>query len=251
MQNADGNLRSAAVHVLYDERPCLAINKPPGLLTQAPPSIDSVEVRVKDLFREREGISGKVYVGVPHRIDRPASGVLVLARHVRAARRLAEQFEARTVRKVYWAIVEGKLPMESDVWEDYVRKVPDEPRAEIVDEDAPNSRRATLHYKVLEQFESSSWLEIELETGRYHQIRVQAASRGFAILGDEQYGSQTDFGPQHEDTRLRAIALHARQLQFAHPMTHEPVNVVAPVPEPWSAFVPPMNNETQEAANPS
>ncbi|MCG8587405.1 MAG: RNA pseudouridine synthase, partial [Pirellulales bacterium] len=224
---------NSELDVLYDERPCLVVNKPPGLLTQAPPGIDSVEVRVKDLFRQRDGKTGNVYAGVPHRLDRPASGAIVMARHVRATRRLAEQFETRRVRKVYWAVVEGELPDAQGIWEDAIRKVPGEARGEIVERDDPDGRMASLSYRVLGTCSAGTWLEIVLETGRYHQIRVQAASRGLPIVGDEQYGANLSFGEQFEDVRLRAIALHARLLAFEHPKTREPVEVIAPPPEAW------------------
>src|SRR3989339_1503073 len=116
--------------ILYEQGPCLAVCKPPGLLTQAPPGIDSLEVRVKAFLKDRDARPGKVYLGVPHRLDRPASGAIVFAKHSRAARRLAEQFEGRSVRKIYWACVEEEVRPADGTWQDYVRKEADEPRAE-------------------------------------------------------------------------------------------------------------------------
>ena len=219
--------------ILYDEGPCLAVFKPAGLLTQAPAGIDSLETRIKEFVKQREGKTGNVYLGVPHRLDRPVSGVLLVARHVRACRRLSEQFEARQVRKTYWACVAGQVAPESGVWEDYLRKIPGEARVEVAPADHADARLAILRYRTLGAVPGGSWLEIELETGRTHQIRVQAASRGHAILGDAHYGSGTPFGPQHEDARLRAIALHARAIAFHHPMTHDPVCVTAPLTTDW------------------
>ena len=221
--------------ILYHQGPCLAVSKPPGLLTQAPPGIDSLETRIKDFLRHSENKSGNVYLGIPHRLDRPASGAMVFARHSRAARRLAEQFEHRLVRKIYWACVAGSVAPAEGTWTDLMRKIPDQPRAEILSEGHPEGRLAVLHYRVLQSAPWGTWLEIELETGRMHQIRVQSASRGHPVLGDAIYGSPVPFGPQHEDERLRAIALHARSLTFRHPMTREPVTVTAPLPEAWSA----------------
>jgi 23S rRNA pseudouridine1911/1915/1917 synthase len=224
------------LEILYEEGPCLAVNKPPGILTQAPPGIDSLEVRIKAFLKEREHKPGNVYLGVPHRLDRPASGAMVFAKHVRATRRLAEQFEGRLVRKIYWACLAGVVTPAEGTWSDCVRKVPDEPRAEIVAAETPGGRQATLHYRTLGVFPWGSWLEVELETGRMHQVRIQAGSRGHPILGDPQYGSTTPFGVQYEVLRLRAIALHARSLWFRHPMTHDPVEVVAPVSPDWRAL---------------
>jgi 23S rRNA pseudouridine1911/1915/1917 synthase len=219
--------------ILYEEGPCLVIVKPGGVLTQAPPHIDSLEVRIKTFLRQRDGKTGRVYLGVPHRLDRPVSGLMVFAKHVRAARRLAEQFEGRLVRKVYWAILEGIVQPEEGRWQDYLRKVPDEARAEVVDGNHPDGRIAILHYRLLKTTKGRSLVEIELETGRTHQIRVQAASRGHPIVGDAQYGSTTAFGPAVNDPRERWIALHARRLAFRHPMTREPLEFEAPLPEYW------------------
>jgi RluA family pseudouridine synthase len=198
-----------------------------------------MELRFKRFLQRREGNTGNIYLGVPHRLDRPVSGVLLLARHVRAARRLAEQFEGRIVRKTYWAIVEGRVTPSEAVWSDYHRKTPGEAKAELVPEDHPEGKPAILRRRVLAANDDRSWLEIELETGRTHQIRVQAASRGHPILGDFLYGAKTSFGPETEDERQRWIALHARFIAFKHPMTREPVSVTAPLLPPWSGLAPP------------
>ncbi len=226
----------AVLDILYEQGPMLAINKPAGLATQAPPGIDSLELRIKAFFKEREQKPGKVYLGVPHRLDRAVSGVIVFARHVRAARRISEQFEGRLVRKLYWACVEGHVSPAEGTWRDALIKVYGHPRAEVVAQEHPAARAAVLHYRTLGQTPHGSWLQIELETGRTHQVRVQAASRGHPVLGDTLYGSQVTFGEEFEDERLRAIALHARELGLQHPMTRDPVTVVAPVPAAWEAL---------------
>ena len=239
MSNSTADLpttRPEGFDVLYEEGPCLVVSKPGGLATQAPPGIDSLEVRVKEFLRVRDGKTGNVYLGVPHRLDRPASGVMVLARHVRAARRLAEQFEARTVRKTYWAVVEGEISPENGTWTDQLRKIPNQARVEVVGADHPEGRSAVLHFRVLASNGGTSWLEIDLETGRMHQIRVQAASRAHPILGDSQYGAVTSFGPLTDDFRARWIALHARSLEFRHPMTRQLISQTAPLPPPWQSL---------------
>ena len=219
--------------ILYEEGPCLVVCKPGGVLTQAARGIDSLEVRIKQFIKQRDDKPGKVYLGVPHRLDRPVSGAMVFARHVRAARRLAEQFEGRMVKKKYWALLEGRVEPDVGTWRDYVRKIPDQPQAEIVDRSHADARLAVLHYRVLQQADACSLLEIELETGRMHQIRVQAASRGYPVLGDEQYGATMPFGPETDDRRQRWIGLHGKSLDFRHPMTREPVSQTAPLPEWW------------------
>jgi 23S rRNA pseudouridine1911/1915/1917 synthase len=221
--------------ILYEKGPCLVVNKPPGVLTQAPPGIDSMEVRLRAFLRERAERPDEAYVGVPHRLDRPASGAMLFGLSRRATRRLSEQFEGRRVRKTYWAKVEGRVQPPSGTWRDFVRKVPGVARAEIVPEGHREGRVAVLHYRVLKVGHGVTWLEIELETGRTHQVRVQAAARGYPVLGDALYGSTVPFGPQHDDERLRAIALHARSLEFVPPGTRERASVVAPVPEFWNS----------------
>jgi 23S rRNA pseudouridine1911/1915/1917 synthase len=211
------------LEILYENGPCLVVAKPAGLLTQAPPGIDSLEARIK---QER----GAGYLGVVHRLDRPASGAMVFALTRKAAAKLSKQFEQRWVRKVYWVGVEGAVVPADGTWVDLIEKVPDEPRAEI----SPAGREAVLRYVVRGGGAWGSWLEIELETGRTHQIRVQAASRGHPVLGDAQYGAAGAFGPRHDDDRLRAIALHARSLSFRDPTSREDVTVTAALPPPWS-----------------
>jgi len=226
------------LEILYEEGPCLVVNKPAGVLTQAPRGIDSVEVRVKDYWRQKEGKDpeANVYLGLAHRIDRPVSGALVFARHVRAASRLCSQFANRTVSKVYWAFVAGHVTPDEGTWTDYLHKRHGIPQPQVVDADHPAGKHAVLHYRVLWASELGTWLEIELETGRTHQIRIQSASRGYVIHGDVDYGSTFSFGEQKEDPRERAIALHARHLGFRHPMTQEPVDVVAPLSAAWDAL---------------
>jgi RluA family pseudouridine synthase len=224
------------LEILYDNGPCLVINKPAGVLTQAPAGIDSLEVRVKDFYRQREGKSGEIYLGLPHRLDRPVSGAIVFARHARAAQRLATQFENRTVTKVYWAIVEGDVQPDEGTWVDRLHKRHGMAQAIVVPADDPRGKIAIMHWRVMERSSNRSLLEIQLETGRTHQIRVQSASRGHPVVGDAQYGSTQPFGEQFEDVRLRAIALHARQLGFRHPMVEEAVDVIAPLPAAWEAI---------------
>ncbi len=219
--------------IVLEDGPLLAVNKPAGLLTQAPPGIDSLEHRVKDFLIVRDCKPGRCYLGVPHRLDRPVSGVLLFAKHVRAARRLSEQFEGRTVEKNYWAAVSGQPPDDAGTWRDYMKKVQHQPLAVIAKPVDPEAREAILHYRVLVRFDWGAWLEVKLETGRMHQIRLQAGSRGFPILGDAQYGSSVSFGEPFDDVRLRGIALHARSIEFLHPMTREPLKLEAALPPAW------------------
>jgi 23S rRNA pseudouridine1911/1915/1917 synthase len=228
-------MQTPPLDILYDDGPVLVINKPAGVLTQAPAGIDSLEVRVKDFYRRREGKPAD-YLGLPHRLDRPVSGAIVFARHARAAQRLSAQFENRTVSKSYWAFVEGEVLPDEGTWSDYLHKRHGMAQAEVVTAEHPAAKHAVLHYRVRWRSDAGTWLEVELETGRTHQIRIQAASRGHAVVGDSQYGSVQAFGDPSLELRDWPIALHARELAFRHPMTPEQVAIVAPLPGDWGAL---------------
>jgi RluA family pseudouridine synthase len=229
--------------ILLEDNALIAVAKPAGLLTQAPLGIDSLEFRIKRYLQQSRGITSNVYLGVPHRLDRPVSGAILFAKNVRAARRISEQFEGRLVEKTYWALVAGRIEPSAGTWTDFLQKIEDEPRSMVVEDRHPAGKLAILHYRVVGAFqlptaegvahEPATLLEIQLETGRTHQIRVQCASRGHPLLGDELYGSTCRFGPWSDDERERLIALHARCLRLNHPMTREPLALVAPLPTHW------------------
>lgn len=213
--------------------PCLVINKPGGLLTQGPPGIDSLELRIKTFIKIRDEKPGKVYLGVPHRLDRPASGVMLFARHVRAAKRLSDQFRERTVEKKYWTVVQGEVTDDAGQWSDHMKKLRDEAKSVICEQADDGSQLATLSYKVIARNNGRSWLEIQLETGRTHQIRLQASHRGHPIIGDTLYNSDQTFGPDTPDKRKRWIALHAREITFNHPMQDKRLSMTASLSEHW------------------
>jgi 23S rRNA pseudouridine1911/1915/1917 synthase len=204
--------------------------------------VPSLEAQVKAYLKERYRKAGGVYLGIPHRLDRPVSGVVLFARNTKAARRLAEQFQTRQVRKVYWALVErgpdGALPPSEGVWEDWLLKVQEEARAERAHPGAEGARLARLRFRRLAEAADGALLELEPETGRMHQLRVQAAMRGWPVRGDELYGGRLPFGPQAEQRRDRVIALHARLLTFLHPIRYEPLTVTAPLPPTWNLAMP-------------
>jgi 23S rRNA pseudouridine1911/1915/1917 synthase len=225
--------------ILFEDNHCLAVAKPAPLLTQGVPvdspagPIPTLEAQVKAYLKERYHKPGNVYLGIPHRLDRPVSGVVLFARNTKAARRLAEQFQARQVAKIYWAAVEGEVQPDEGVWEDWLRKLPEEARAERAGPDDPGARQAVSHYRQLGGGVDCTLLEIRPQTGRMHQIRVQAALRGWPVRGDVLYGGRQPFGPAPALPRDRVIALHARSLSFLHPIRYEPITVVAPLPETW------------------
>jgi 23S rRNA pseudouridine1911/1915/1917 synthase len=226
--------------ILFEDEHCLVVNKPFGLSTQAPRGIDSLELQARAQLQARSdlaiGSGRKVYLGLPHRLDRPVSGAILLAKTKKGARKLSRQFERRRIGKIYWALVEGTVAPAEGTWTDWIQKIPGEARVEVVPADLPTAQQAVLHYRMLGATPHGSWLEIELETGRMHQIRIQAGSRGWPILGDRLYGSRIAFGPQFDDPRQQAIALHARQLTFTQALTQNEITVVAPLGESWRAL---------------
>jgi 23S rRNA pseudouridine1911/1915/1917 synthase len=216
--------------VLYEDNHCLAVAKPPGLATQAPHGLPSLEALARAYLKAKYNKPGNVYLGVPHRLDRPVSGVVLFARQTTSARRLAEQFRDRKVKKLYWAVLErspsGEVPPEEGAWEDWLVKVPDLARAERAEKGAAGAKDASLSFRRLAHDEEGALMEVMPHTGRMHQIRVQAAARGWPVRGDFFYGARLPFGDG-------VIGLHARSLTFLHPIRFEPIEVVADPPQPW------------------
>ena len=223
----------------------VALVKPAGLSTQAPPGHESVEAWVRRELAEPGG-----YVGMPHRLDRAVSGILLVALTPRAARKLSRQFERRQVRKTYRAIVAAPAaaaPLDACgavrdgrvEWRDLVEKVPDEPRARIAaDPDAAGVREAVTLVRLLGPVPTRpglALLELEPLTGRMHQLRLQAAARGMPIVGDQLYGGPpADWaGADTDAPRTRPIALHAWRIEWIDPDTGSPRTAEAPLPAWW------------------
>jgi 23S rRNA pseudouridine1911/1915/1917 synthase len=238
---------SHELHILFEDNHCIAVAKPAGLLTQGvPPGIPTLEAQVKAYIKDKLQKPGNVYLGVPHRLDRPVSGVVLFARNTKAAQRLSEQFGDRRVTKIYWGAVEGAVQPTAGVWEDWLRKVPDEARAEKAEPNAADAKQAELNYRVMQSFDGGTLVEFHPVTGRMHQIRVQAAVRGHPLLGDALYGSTRRFGPDAELPRDRIIALHARCLTFLHPIRYEPITLTAPLPAVWHELGVTLEGECQK-----
>lgn len=216
--------RGGRLAVLYEDNHLLAVNKPTGLATigvsAARPSLAK---QAKAYLKQRYRKAGNVYLGVMSRLDADVSGVVVLARTSKAAARLTEQFRTRSVQKVYWAIVSGAVRPASGSLVDRLSR--DEPAQRMAVDETGGGLEARLRYRRLAAHGDLSLLEIELETGRKHQIRAQLAARGWPIVGDRKYGSRRTFP--------HGIALHAARLQLTHPVQHEPVHLVAPLPNCW------------------
>jgi len=230
-----------APEILLEDGPVLVVNKPAGLLTVgAKPGILTLERQIKDYLKARFQKPGNVYLGIPHRLDRPVSGVMLFARNSKAAARLAEEFRERKVQKIYWAVVEEAPQPAEGLLIDWLLKDPETAHVRVVDPATPGAREARLRYRTLESAGAGTLLEIELETGRTHQIRVQLAARGWYVLGDSQYGAQRALVlPSTEDSQPvggAPIALHSRSLTFRHPIRYDSVTVIAPLPQNWSTL---------------
>lgn len=221
--------------VLFEDPHLLAVNKPAPMMTQAPPGIPSAEAWAKDFIKTKHAKPAGVYLGIPHRLDRPVSGVVVFCRNTKAASRVALQFQRHEVSKVYWALVEGVVADDAGEWRDHLAKVPDTPRAEVVAADAPGAKEAVTRFRVLRRDADATLLELSPQTGRMHQLRIQSATRGHPVLGDVLYGGSRPFGPSAEQPRDRVIALHARSLTMVHPFRGTRITIEAPLPATWDS----------------
>lgn len=219
--------------ILYEDNHCLAVNKPAGLLAQGDATGErSLVDEARDYLKSRYQKPGNVFVGLVHRLDRPTSGVVLLARTSKGADRLSAQFREGSVEKVYWAVVEGTVASEAGEWHDTLLK--DERRnvVSVVPEGTPKGRPAVLAYQVLGRAPGRTWVEVRPVTGRSHQIRVQLAARGFPIVGDRKYGAKSSLTASDGGGR---IALHARSITFRHPTRPESISIAAEVPANWPA----------------
>ncbi len=193
---------------------------------------DSIIEIGKAYIKVKYSKPGDVFLGLPHRLDRPVSGAIILCRTSKSLTRMNEMIKKRSITKVYHAIVEGRPAATSGKLVSYIKKNPAKNRVTVMDDPFHDAKQAILSYKVIDYRKSRSLLEIELETGRPHQIRSQLAHIAHPIIGDIKYGSDRPLPD-------KSIALHAYRLQFIHPVAKTPINVIAPRPDMpwWDAFI--------------
>lgn len=216
--------------ILYEDNHLLVINKPAGLATQGvAEGTPSLVTEIKRYLKAKYNKPGNVYLGVVSRLDASTTGVVVLARTSKAAARLSEQFREGTVEKTYWALVAPPPDPPTAELTDWLKKDEKLQRMSVVRKYTIGAQRAQLSYTTLQSAAGISLLSIDLETGRKHQIRLQLANLGSAILGDRKYGSRRQF--------TEGIALHARELQIAHPISKKPLRFVAPLPASFRKYV--------------
>lgn len=219
--------------VIYEDNHIIIVSKRAGDIVQGDktgdtPLSETVKLYIKDICHK----PGDVFLGVVHRLDRPVSGLVVFARTSKALSRLSEMFRTRSVRKTYWAIVGNQPPQSEGTLTHWLTRNPKNNTARAYEREVPGSKQAVLDYRVIARSDRYWLLEVDLHTGRHHQIRCQLAKIGCPIRGDLKYGAPRSLPDG-------GISLHARRVSFEHPVSHLPIDVTAPVPEEplWQAFV--------------
>ncbi|MNK21541.1 Ribosomal large subunit pseudouridine synthase D [compost metagenome] len=211
--------------IIFEDNHLLVINKKAGQLVQGDKTGDlSLLELIKDFIKKRDEKPGNVFLGLVHRIDRPTSGLVIYAKTSKALSRLTVMVKNREVKKTYWAIVGKEMIPKSQRLIHYLQKNEKTNKATVFIKPTDKAKESILNYQIIKTLDNYQLLEIDLETGRHHQIRAQLSKIGVPIKGDLKYGaprSNPDGG----------ISLHARKLEFEHPVTKEKVEIVAPVPQ--------------------
>jgi 23S rRNA pseudouridine1911/1915/1917 synthase len=219
------------LQVLFEDNHIIIVNKRSGDITQGDKTGDKpLSDVVKEYVKVKYNKAGNVFLGVVHRLDRPTSGVIIFARTSKALERLNKMLRDKTIRKTYWAIVKGTPKKEKDTLINFLKKNPKNNKSSVYNKEITDSKKAILHYNVIKKLDNYSLIEIDLETGRHHQIRAQLSFIGFPIKGDLKYG----FNRSNKDG---SIHLHARKIVFTHPVSKEEISVIAPSPNEviWNA----------------
>ena len=218
--------------VLYEDNHIIIVNKAASEIVQGDKTGDKpMSEMVKEYLKEKYNKPGNVFCGVTHRLDRPTSGIVVFAKTSKVLPRLNMMFRDNEVGKVYWAIVQNRPPNDSDTLTHYLVKDEKKNKSTAYESEKSNTKKAILHYSLVAQSDNYFMLEVKLETGRHHQIRVQLAKIGCPVKGDLKYGAK-------RSNRDGSISLHARGISFVHPVSLKKIEIVAPVPDDvlWKAF---------------
>ena len=217
--------------VLLEDNHIIVVNKRAGDIVQGDKTGDTpLSDVVKDYIKLKHNKPGNVYLGVVHRLDRPTTGIVMFSKTSKALPRLNKLFAEKKANKTYWAIVKNVPEIPENTLINWLKKNPKNNKSTAYSKEINDSKKAILHYKTLKVLDNYVLLEIELETGRHHQIRCQLSSIGSPIKGDLKYG----FDRSNKDA---SISLHARRLQFIHPVSKEEIDVTAPLPNDpiWNA----------------
>lgn len=213
------------LQILYEDNHIIAINKRVGDIVQGDKTGDKpLSDVVKEYIKDKYNKPGEVFLGVIHRLDRPTTGIVIFARTSKALIRMNELFSNRETQKTYWAIVKNKPINPEDRLVHYLKRNEKNNTSKAYIKEVPNSKLASLDYKIIKELNNYFALEINLHTGRHHQIRVQLSAIGLPIKGDLKYG----FDRSNPDG---GIHLHARKLLFIHPVSKENITIIAPTPE--------------------
>ena len=219
------------LQILYEDNHIIVVNKRAGDIVQGDKTGDKpLSEVVKSYLKDKYNKPGNVYLGVVHRLDRPTTGVVLFSKTSKALPRLNKLFSEKSAKKTYWALVKNEPPKTEDKLMHWLRKNPKNNKSTAFPNEVDNSKKAILKYKVLKKLDNFYLLEVDLETGRHHQIRVQLSSIGCPIKGDLKYG----FDRSNKDA---SISLHARRLEFTHPVKKEKLSITAPLPNDtlWQA----------------
>ena len=211
--------------ILFEDNHLLIINKRPGELSQLDKTGDnSVLEKYKLYLKKKHNKKGNVFLGLVNRLDRPTSGVLILAKTSKALSRMNKMLVERKILKKYIAVVEKKPIRKKNTLINFLKKNQKQNKSYIVDETTKDSKKAILHYTTLKELDNYSLLEITLETGRHHQIRVQLSNIGCSIKGDLKYGSK-------RSNSDKSICLHANEISFIHPVSKNEIKIKANTPQ--------------------
>ena len=211
--------------ILYEDNHLLIINKNVGQLVQGDKTGDeSLLDTIKNYIIIRDHKAGNVFLGLVHRIDRPTSGLVIYAKTSKALSRLTQMVKNREIKKTYWAVVPKEIVPQSQRLVHYLKKNEKNNKAIIFTKPTDGAKESILTYQIIKMLDNYQLLEVDLETGRHHQIRAQLSKIGIPIKGDLKYGSP-------RSNANGGISLHARKLEFIHPVTKESISITAPIPQ--------------------
>ena len=217
--------------ILFEDNHIIVVNKQPGDISQGDKTGDTpLSDVVKSYIKEKYNKPGNVYLGVVHRLDRPTSGIIIFARTSKALERLNKKLRDKEIQKTYWAIVKNRPPKSADTLIHFLKKDHQKNKSKAYEKEIKDSKKAILHYSVLKELDHYYLLEIQLETGRHHQIRTQLSHIGSPIKGDLKYGFP-------RSNKNASIHLHARKIEFVHPVSKERLIIAAKPPNDpvWNA----------------
>jgi len=219
------------LQVVFEDNHIIIVNKRAGDIVQGDRTGDiPLSEVVKEYIKNKYNKPGNVYLGVVHRLDRPTTGIVVFARTSKALTRLNKMFANKEVSKTYWAVVKNKPKKANNTLINWLKKNPKNNKSTAYNSEIKDSKKAILHYKIIKSLDNYHLLEVNLETGRHHQIRCQLSNIGSPIKGDLKYG----FDRSNKDA---SIHLHSRKIEFIHPVSKENISITAPTPNDviWNA----------------